>query len=430
MRRALALVVLAASLAAVGCDDPSLAPGAAPLSTAAPGEAETALVAPTTPAVAEASAPSAAAAPTVPGERPTRLPFTQWIVENCVTDAIAPSDYSRGWLRHPKPQGLLRPSDPRPLFAPRDVPEPGSSAAEEAARALEARWLAAPESHVVDCTFRLKPRRCKHCERHEAELVRLLVYLPQKLFTAPGEVDSLLLLVPGGEGGRSRAFLPPIPDAAAGWDSGAGGLDTKALADAFYAAEPEGQQSVIASLETCGQEHASGAIEFLSFDIEHHLRKHLLQREAPLRLGVDGVSSGARQILRAAFAKPDRFRTIGLSCMACGGVHPKKNRLGTREEVRAFAEHLAARRASGGFDLRIAIGERDNQLKCNRAFVDVFRSAGLIPEAELSTMFRVVPGALHDFAFLSQVYADQLRWHLDTLRRPDDLEIAATTPPR
>ncbi len=352
-----------------------------------------------------------------PRERRTSLPFTRWVVENCMTDAIAPSAYSRTWIRHPKPRGLVGPNDPKPLVNPREIPEAGSLQAEQQAIALETAWLETPRSHTVDCTFRLLPRRCKHCDRQENTLIRLMVYLPAKLFTFPEEVDSLLLLVPGGHGGRSRPFLRPIPGSTT-WDSGAGGLDTKALADAFYAKSPNGTQTVIAALETSGHQHASGAIEFLTHDIEHHIRSHFLPSEQPLRLGVDGVSSGSREILRATFAKPDRFRTVGLHCMACGGVHPKKNRLGSKEELTGFAAHLAARRELGLFDLRMSIGSRDNQLPCNRGYLKIFQEGGLIKPGEESSLFHVVDGGLHDFNYLSQAWAEQLRWHLELLRQP------------
>jgi hypothetical protein len=249
-----------------------------------------------------------------------------------------------------------------------------------------------------------------------ATLVRYVAYLPERLFRAPQEIESALLLVPGGHGGRSRAFLRPIPGLSV-WDRGSGGLDTKALADDLYAARPDLAQSIIVSLENSGIQHGSGAIEFLTFDVAEHLRRTFLpERTEPLVLGVDGVSSGAREIVRATRAKPERFRSVGLHCMACGGIHPDRGVLAPRDDLLALGRTLAERRASGLFDLRMSIGSRDNQLPCNRRWWALFEEAGLV-KPEDGELFRVVPGALHDFLFLAQAFPAHLEWHLSLLGR-------------
>ena len=372
-------------------------------------------------AAAPTTEPEAAAPPKpvsrkpVPAPSPTSLPFMPWAVENCTIDALAPTPYSRAWLRYPKPADWVRPSDPTPLYDSRVPPKPGSIAAKETAAALEKAWLQRPESHVLDCSFRLYPRKCPHCVKQDNTLVRYIVYLPAKTFTEPSRVKSVLLIVPGGHGGRSRAFLRPINGLTV-WDKGSGGLDAKSLADAFYAASPDGDQSLVVSLETSGIQHGSGAVEYLTYDIEQHLRTTFLPQNEPLRIGVDGVSSGAREIIRAAFAKPESFRTIGLHCMACGGIHPERRLLGTRTELLAFAKTLAQSRAQGRFDLRMSIGSRDNQLPCNQAYWALFREAGLVTDSD-SDLFRIVPGALHDFLFLAQAFPTHLQWHLEKLRQ-------------
>lgn len=349
---------------------------------------------------------------------PKKLPYAQWLVESCTLDALEPTPYSRAWIRYPKPSDWLRPTDPSPLFDARLHPPGGSEAASTSATELERAWLSGPRSHVVDCSFRLQARECEHCVKQVATLVRYVAYLPERLFRAPQEVESALLLVPGGHGGRSRAFLRPIPGLSV-WDRGSGGLDTKALADDLYAARPDLAQSIIVSLENSGIQHGSGAIEFLTFDVAEHLRRTFLpERAEPLVLGVDGVSSGAREIVRATRAKPERFRSVGLHCMACGGIHPDRGVLAPRDELLALGRTLAERRASGLFDLRISIGSRDNQLPCNRRWWALFEEAGLV-KPEDGELFRVVPGALHDFLFLAQAFPPHLEWHLDLLgRRP------------
>jgi hypothetical protein len=360
-------------------------------------------------------APVAPVAPKPPPV-PTKLPYARWLVENCTIDALEPTPYSRAWIRYPKPKDWLRPTDPLPLFDARIPPMAGSVASTKRAAELEQAWLHEPRSHVVDCSFRLHARECEHCVKQEATLVRYVAYLPARIFRAPQEVESALLLVPGGHGGRSRAFLRPIPGLSV-WDKGSGGLDTKALADDLYARRPELAQSIVVSLENSGIQHGSGATEFLTFDIADHLQKTFLpDRTEPLALGVDGVSSGAREIVRALRAKPTRFRSVGLHCMACGGIHPDRGFLAPREELLALGRELAQRRAQDLFDLRMSIGSRDNQLPCNRRWWTLFEEAGLFTSKD-AELFRIVPGALHDFIFLSQAFPAHLEWHLALLGR-------------
>ena len=103
--------------------------------------------------------------------------------------------------------------------------------------------------------------------------------------------------------------------------------------------------------------------------------------------------------------------------MACGGIHPERRLLGTRSELLEFAKTLARGRAQGRFDLRMSIGRRDNQLPCNQAYWELFREAGLVTDSD-SDLFRVVPGALHDFLFLAQAFPAHLQWHLEKLSQP------------
>lgn len=398
-----------AGTAAVSSTSESAAPATVPAAQLPAAQVTTAI--PNVPTSAPAGSAKAPSAP-----RPTSISFMPWVVENCTIDALAPTPYSRAWLHYPKPADWVRPSDPTPLYDSRVPPKPGSLAAKETAAALEQAWLERPESHVLDCSFRLYARKCPHCVKQENTLVRYVVYLPAKTFIDPTRVNSVLMIVPGGHGGRSRAFLRPINGLSV-WDKGSGGLDSKSLADAYYASAPESEQSLIVSLETSGIQHGSGAVEYLTYDIEQHLRSTFLPRTKPLRIGVDGVSSGAREIVRAAFAKPTSFRTIGLHCMACGGIHPERRLLGSRSELLEFGQTLAQLRREGRFDLRMSIGSRDNQLPCNKAYWALFREAGLVTDAD-ADLFHIVPGALHDFLFLAQAFPTHLQWHLEKLSQP------------
>lgn len=372
-------------------------------------------------ATASASSTPSAAPVTTPKVRelgPARasLPFIQWTVEHCALDTLDSTPYLRAWLRYPKPADHLRPTDPQPSDTPVILPKPGSPESAALAAETEKAWLGTPKSRVVDCSFKLLARECEHCKKQENNIIHYIAYLPAELFTEPEKVQSVLFLVPGGHGGRSRAFLRRIPGYNI-WAKGSGGLDVKIRADTFYAENPDVGPSIIVSLETPGSQHSSGATEFLTFDMEHHLRTTFLPDAAPtMRIGVDGISSGAREIMKAAFAKPESFTTLALHCLSCGAIHPEKGLLAKRPELLAWAKKLAARREAGTFDLRMSIGSRDNQLPCNRLYWTLFEEAGLV-KPEDAALFHVVPGALHDFNYLVQAFPIHFAWHLQHLGR-------------
>lgn len=362
------------------------------------------------------SAPHASNADASKEPLPRELPFIDWLASHCRVDAVGPSPYTVAWSHYPHPKDLLAPDDPRPLVNAGPLPAAGSRRARALADQLRTDWSKEPRSHVVDCTTSL-PTRGASSSSSSTEHVRYVAYLPDALFDGRFEVSSILLLVPGGNGGRSRPFLRPIPGATI-YEKGSGGLDTKRLADRFYGEHPGAGRAIIVALETSGFGAESGAGELLTGDVYEHIRATFAPTlpQAELAHGVEGTSSGARATMRAAFAKPDAFDTLGFSCMACGGVNPQSRLLGTPEQLAQFADRLAERRRRGEVDLRFSIGSRDNQLPCNRAFWELFRREGVVTAAD-DDHFLVYEGALHDFAFMERSYAPQLLWHLTELDR-------------
>lgn len=352
-----------------------------------------------------------------PPASPIELRYLDWVVSHCHVDELMPSAYTHAWHRYPRPADLLGPDDPVPLRVGRILPPEGSAAAKEQAAALKTAWLKSPRSHVIDCSLPIRTRRCPSCAVETVAHAHYVAYLPRALFVAPKTVRSVLLLVPGGNGGRSRPFMRPIPGRSV-YDKGSGGLDTKRLADAFYSANQGASQAIVIALETSGLEVPSGSVEHLSHTMPGHIAEtflpHLSERD--LVVGAEGVSSGAREIFRAAFHAPARFHTIGLSCMACGGIHPKTSRLAAPSEIRAFADVLADRRRKGSFDIRFAIGSRDGQLDCNKTFYDLFVEKGVFANTDKDS-FLIYDGEKHDFNFLRKSYAAQLEWHLAALHR-------------
>lgn len=347
---------------------------------------------------------------------PRDLPFVDWLVTHCRPDAVGPSPYTVAWSHYPHPKDLLAADDPQPLVNAGPLPAPGSQRAHAMAEQLHAAWAEEPRSHVVDCAASLPTHGASGPSR-STEQVRYVAYLPDALFDGRFEIGSILLLVPGGNGGRSRPFLRPIPGATI-YEKGSGGLDTKRLADRFYGEHPRAGRAIVVALDTSGFGSGAGSNELLSDDLYEHIRATFAPTlsQSQLAHGVEGTSSGARAMMRAAFAKPDAFDTLGFSCMACGGVNPQSRLLGTPEQLAQFADRLAERRQHGEVDLRFSIGSRDNQLPCNRAFWELFRREGVVADAD-DDHFLVYEGALHDFAFMERSYAPQLLWHLTELDR-------------
>ncbi len=365
-----------------------------------------------------ASAPAPVPAQSSPIDGPNEpLPFLDWVVSHCHIDELMPTAYTMAWHRYARPPDLLGPDDPRPLKAGRILPREGSAQAKEQAGALRRAWLDAPRSHVLDCSLPILGHPCPGCPLEPVANVAYVAYLPRALFVAPEAVRSALFLVPGGNGGRARPFTRPIPNRSV-YDRGSGGLDTKRRADAFYAAHPAASQAIIVALETSGFEAPGGPLNHLARTMPNHVASTFLPHldEGDLLVGAEGVSSGSREIIRAAFQAPTAFHTVGLSCMACGGVHPKTRRLAGPEELRAFADTLADRRRAGLFDVRFAIGSRDGQLPCNKAFFELFLERGVVSSDDANA-FVVVEGEKHDFNFLRRSYPAQLDWHLAALDR-------------
>lgn len=369
--------------------------------------------------VAADPAPSVLPSPPAPVHPtpPSSLAFAHWMVSNCHLDTLAPSAYTIAWFRYARPTDLLGPGDPKPDEALAKLPEMGSKDALEQARAVERDWLQHPQSHVVDCSFLIEPRTCPDCRLGSVQRAHYVAYLPKLLFEQPERVHSMLLLIPGGNGGRTRPFMRPIPGHLV-YDRGSGGLDTKRLADAFHTEHPELGASLIVALETSGGAYQNGPAEHLAHDLPGHLRSvflsHLGERKA--WLGAEGVSSGAGELYRAAMKHPDAFHTLGFSCMSCSGIDPRKGWLGGEASFQRFAEALSQRRKQGEFELRLAVGELDGQFKCNRALYRGFVATGAAADAhEEPQAFQVYPGEKHDFEFLRHSYRDSLYWHLSHL---------------
>lgn len=428
LRAALSPLLVTAGLGAAACE-PARA-GAPPPESDVPAEASStssppsAPPSPPSPQAAQAEPANLTVPPATPIDKEP-LPFLDWAVSHCHIDELMPSAYTLAWHRYKRPPDLLGPGDPHPLRVARTLPREGSAAAKEQAAALREAWLKSPQSHVIDCSLPIQGHRCLGCPPETVAHAYYIAYLPAALSSKPETARSVLFLVPGGNGGRTRPFMRPIPGRSV-YDRGSGGLDTKLLADTFYAAHPDASQALIVALETSGIELEGGSVEHIARRMPSHVAATFLPHlaEGDLIRGAEGVSSGAREIVRAAFKDPAAFHTVGLSCMACGGIHPRTARLAGAGALRAFADALATRKREGVFDVRFAIGSRDGQLPCNRAYRDLFLERGVLSGSDAGA-FTVVEGEKHDFNFLRRSYPAELEWHLTALDRIARRAVAA-----
>lgn len=387
------------------------------------------------------STPPAEAAPGPAREAVWRGLFRH-LAAHCRVDALDPSDYALRWLNYGLPRSAAPPDAPWPSREVLLLPAAGSAPAIARARDLERRLAGSRTSHVVDCSFVVQKRACRGCRPTGPTsiegLAHYVAYLPAALFTEPERVRSLLLYAPGGgKGGRSRPVLTEVPGKTI-YDSYAGGLETKRRIDAWAAAHPDRTPPIFVALQSNGDEHENGPIEYLTHDVPAHVADAFLggRRREELVVGAEGVSSGSRQVVLALRAKPAAFDVVGLSCMSCGPIDPDKGRLGSRAELAAWSAALGERVKRGALRVRFAIGARDNQLACNRRLHELWRAGGVFrdePAAHVGCEpgkaedertcdtrkdgFATYRGELHDYRFLSRSWDDELEFLLGALAR-------------
>lgn len=363
----------------------------------------------------------------------------RFIATHCYADEIGPSSYTKTWLSYKLTPDQLPPDAHFPLQDGKVFPRYGQAAAARAAELREA-WLKAPRSHIIDCAYDVETRHCPTCTpppnfrprgARVDEKTHYIAYLPAALFSDPSRVRALLVLVPGGNGGRSRPFLTPHPDASI-WKKGSGGLETQQRVDRYLAAHPETVPPIVMALQTAGEETPYGPTDYLTVDVRAHTAKTLLGG-LPLKdlvVGYEGISSGSRAMVRAFFHHPDVMNTVGLSCLACGGVNVRTGVLGSAKEMKAWSARLAERHRDGDLEVRFAIGSRDNQLPCNRELHGLMQEAGFYKSEDEE--FFIYQGELHNYNFLIRAYPDMIDWHLATLTQIHERRrgaLAGAAPP-
>lgn len=300
------------------------------------------------------------------------------IVSRCLIDQLARTEYAEGWEGWFIEDRFLTDGAPRP--APRRAapkpPEVGP--VRSAAQRLQEEWTKDPKSHVIDCSFTYTKRQCPTCPGRGATQSNYAAYLPEELFTDPGRVTGLLLLVPGGNGGRTRYFLTPIPGKSIHAKK-SGGLEVKRHVDEWASKHPKATPPIVIAMDSAGFLSVNGHVEYMTHDLpEHVARVFLGRRRDTLTVGADGISSGSRAIMAALRDRPGTLRTVGLHCMHCrrfNGIDPQRH-FGKPAVRRTWLEGLEALHRAGKLDIKWSVGNRDNQWPCNKEFYDLFVEVG------------------------------------------------------
>lgn len=378
--------------------------------------------------------------PRGPAPQGQKLEFLDFVASHCLVDELVPTEYAQGWEDWVKKssRSFVPKDSPQPARGSTWIPDPGSERAQNRAEGLREQWAQAPRSHVVDCRADLTPRDCPGCRGKGAQRFSYAAYLPEALIRNPEKVRSILILVPGGNGGRTRYFLTPIPNKTI-YHKMSGGLEVKRLVDEHVAAHPDEVPPIVIAVDGAGFLSVNGDTEFLTHDVPLHVAQTYLGRKdlKGLAIGAEGISSGSKAMMFALRAKPDAFHTVGLTCMHCRrfhGIDPDKD-LGTKEERQRWLQQLARRSENDLLHIQFSVGNLDNQWGCNKEFHDLFTEVGIFQKEEPRFTdcrkdktgtsycdttwdgFYLFDGQAHHYGLLLDSWEPQLHWHLSTLSK-------------
>ncbi len=365
------------------------------------------------------------------------MPFMDYIASNCLVDELEYTEYAVGWATWARKAGFKPKTGPSVTKGHQKKQPEGSEAASARAAALRKEWKENPRSHVIECTLKLERRDCEHCADKGATQTSYTAYLPKAIIDDPDKVRSLLILIPGGNGARTRYFLTPIPNKTI-FDKMSGGLEVQRHADEFKAANPDVEVPIIVAINGGGWLLANGATEFQTHDIPRHMASTYMGTDdlRTIAIGADGISSGSRAMLRSYPVKPFAANTIGLTCMHCGG---KRGGFLFDEDFLAFNQDNRIFKAwkemadNGLLHIHFAIGNRDKYWICNREIHERFTKEGLFEDTPPQFKdcregkqtpktcdvswdgFELYDGQGHHYGLLTDSWIPSLHWHFRAL---------------
>ena len=411
-------------------DDARFEPAPADMAQAAEGKPATAPVA--------ASAPGLALQPRqIEPPTPAWDGYLDYVASHCLVDRLLTDRYSIELLqaRGQAPLDVERPHLPATVMPP----APGDLGYAVYAAQMKADWVANPRSHVLDCTIEVAPRDCPTCKTHttRSRTFRYGMYVPKQFVETPGTTKSVLLLAPGGRGGRVRWFLEPEAYKV-NQSRMTQGLGLQGKLDAHLGEHPELLAPLVITMDDPGFGYTNGTGEFMTHDlIEHVLATYLPgHTRDDIAFGVDAISSGSRNAALAFVEKPDAFDTFGWMCTFCsddGGFDPDRYfRAGSPgEETMKVWEQRAQK---GQLHMKFSIGKRDPFVGCNRKMHALLVEGGVIP-ADHEPMERdcaaddqgkqacvtvrpgmtEYPGVGHNYSLMPLAFDQHLYWHIEKL---------------
>ena len=392
--------------------------------------------------------------PTLPAARPkaeaapNKMEFLDHVARDCYVDRFSNDHYKVEYFQAKGDVPLDIAEDETPPL-PETPPRIKESAPGFAAYVSELKraWSESPKSHVLDCKVIVEARECESCvepvssRRH----FRYGVYLPKAYLENPESVKSVLLLVPGGRGGRTRWFLEPIPYSV-NKKRMTQGLSLQRKLDAHLESNPEVSPPIVITMDDPGQPYTNGVYEYLRSDLLNHVLSVYLpgKTREDITFGIDAISSGSRNAAVAFIRDPEAFDTFGWMCTHChfDGFSPDRYFGWPGAEGHKALEVWAKRAQKGDMHMKMSIGKRDRYIGCNqevyKILVDggVFENTfapyykdctdGIDPKGNLSWNdaqscttvkpgMTEYPGIGHSYALMPAAFDEHLYWHLDKL---------------
>lgn len=389
---------------------------------------------------------SSEARPEQPKSLPTKpLPSTvlDYVARRCLVDRFANDRYMVDNLQAkgiiPVSENPMLPPTPRP-------PAPDSPGFDAYAHGLAADWTDHPRSHVLDCAVTLEPRSCEGCQ-HPSPLYtefRFGIYLPRSYMLDPSSVKTVLLLAPGGRGGRTRWFLDPAPFRF-NKKNFSQGLSVQDKLDAHLASHPDRLAPIVISMDDPGFSYTNGTAEYMTHDLLNHVLAAFLpgKTRADVAFGVDAISSGSKNAALAFIKDPNAFDTFGWMATFCDarGLNPK-NVFGPYGAGRSVLEVWRQRREHGDLYMKFSIGKMDKYIRCNRDLHALFVREGIIEKThepylqdcphevnangkpirpkdyECKTVrsgMTEYAGVGHNFGVMKVAFDEHLYWHVEKL---------------
>ena len=385
--------------------------------------------------------------------------YLNYVAAHCLVDRFKVDVHSVESLQA---RGLVPLDQARP-FLPRTKmpPKPGHRDYPVYMAQLRADWLSNPRSHVLDCTVTVEPRTCETCKTKSSapRTFRYGIYIPRQYVENPGQVKTVLLLAPGGRGGRVRWFQNPIAYKM-NKSRMSQGLSIQSKLDAHLEMYPELSPPLVITMDDPGLGYTNGTQEYMTDDLVGHVLATYLpgKTRENIAFGIDAISSAAKNAAIAFVSKPEAFDTFGWMCNFCdseGGFDP--DRYFRRAKGQRALDVWFDRAQAGELHMKFSIGKQDKFLACNRRMHSLLVERNIIPDAhepfeenckevEGSTASACTtikpgmteyPGIGHNYSLMPLAFDEHLYWHVEKLsevarvkaNQPSSaLQVAQNTP--